>query len=409
MRLGLPVFILALAMGGFALLWVTRSPTLPIPVEEKAWWVSVVEIAPGRYAPDLLLYGTVETPRRANLRAAVTADVAAVPAAEGQQVSAGEPLVLLDDRELELILRQRLADLAEIEALIDSERQRHRSDLAALKREQILLDLAETEVTRAEDLYRRKLGSQSLLDEARQALERQALSLNARQLAVEEHPARLAQLEARRARAIALKDQAELDLQRTRITAPFSGRIIRVPVAPGDRVRAGDLLIEAYPIATLEIRAQIPFPHLSAVRTALTQGTDLTATGQVDDCPLQAVLDRLGGEISEASGGVEALFRIQKGAACLVPGRLLPLLVSLPAQDGLVQLPFEALYGLERVYRLEDGRMIAVKVKRIGEHRASDGTMHVLVKSPQLQKGDRIISTQLPNAVTGLKVVVADS
>lgn len=409
MRLGLPVFILTLAMGGFALLWMTRSPTLPVPVEEKAWRVSVVEIVPGRYAPDLLLYGTVEAPRRASLRTAVNADVAEVPTAEGRQVSAGEPLVILDDREIELVLRQRLADLAEIEALIDSEQQRHQSDLIALKRERALLDLAKKEVTRAEDLYQRKLGSQSLLDEARQALERQALSLNTRQLAVDEHPARLAQLEARRARALALTNQAQLDLQRTRITAPFSGRIIRVPVAPGDRVRVGDLLVEAYPLAALEIRAQIPFPHLSAVRAALTEGNDLTATGQVDDCPLRAVLDRLAGEVSEASGGMEALFRIQKGAECLVPGRLLSLLVSLPAQDDLVELPFEALYGLNRVYRLENGRMAAVAVKRIGEHRAADGTMRVLVKSPRLQAGDQIITTQLPNAVTGLKVIVADS
>lgn len=409
MRLGLPIFILILAVGGFALLWMARSPSLPVPVEEKAWRVSVVEIAPGRYAPDLLLYGSVETPRRASLRAAVNADVAEVPAAEGRRVTAGDPLVILDDRELELVLRQRLADLAEIEALMDSERQRYQSDLAALKRERALLDLAEKEVARAEDLYRRKLGSQSLLDEARQALERQALSLNTRRLAVDEHPARLAQLQARRARAMALKDQAQLDLQRTRIAAPFSGRIIRVPVAPGDRVQVGDLLVEAYPLTALEIRAQIPFSHLSAVRTALTEGIDLTAAGQVDDCPVQAALDRLGGEVSEASGGVEALFQIWQGAECLVPGRLLPLLMSLPPQDGLVELPFEALYGLERIYRLENGRMAAVQVQRIGEHRALDGTMRVLVKSPRLQAGDRIITTQLPNAVTGLKVIVADS
>jgi multidrug resistance efflux pump len=111
----------------------------------------------------------VETPHRASLRAAVNADVAEVPTAEGRQLSAGEPLVILDDREIELVLRQRQADLAEIEALIDSERQRHQSDLAALKRERVLPELAEQAVARAQDLYQRNLGSQSLLDEARQA------------------------------------------------------------------------------------------------------------------------------------------------------------------------------------------------------------------------------------------------
>jgi hypothetical protein len=207
---------------------------------------------------------------------------------------------------------------------------------------------------------------------------------------------------------VALRDQAQLDLERTRIKAPFSGRIIRVLVAPGERVQVGELLVEAYPMAHLEIRAQIPFPHLPAVRAALAEETDLPATGQVDGCTPQAALTRLGGEVNRGSGGMEALFGIRQGSECLVLGRLLPLVVNLPPREGLVELPFEALYGLQRVYRLEDGRMAAVEVKRIGERRTPDGEMRVLVRSPRLQKGDRIITTQLPNAVTGLKVMVAN-
>jgi len=408
MRLGLPVLILAIAVGGFFWLRTTRPALPPAEVAEKAWRVSVQTVTPGRQVPNLLLYGTVEAPREAELRAAVAAEVIAVKAAEGEPVVAGQLLARLDERDIVLSERQRAADVAEIQALIDSERQRYQSDLAALEREKTMLALDQKAVDRAADLSRRKVGSESLLDEARLTLQRQALSLNARQLAVDDHPARLAQLQARLARAEALLDQARLDRERTRVESPVSGRITQVPIAPGDRVRVGDLLVELYADDELEIRAQIPYRYLPAVRAALERGETLTATSVVDSQSVTAELARLSGEAARAAGGVDALFRITQGAQGVVPGRLSPLLLALPAQPQTVALPATALYGLDRIYRLEEGRMAGLTVERVGERRAPDGTTQVLVRSPALQAGDRIITTQLPNAVTGLKVTLAE-
>lgn len=407
-RLGVPVLILTLAVGGFAALRATQPATDPVQVEEKAWLVNVLEVTPGFNTPQLLLYGTVEAPRQAGLSAAVAADVGQVLVAEGQLVARGQPLVILDDRDIELTLRQRLADVAESEAMIDSERRRYKSDLQALERERAMLALDKKAVERAENLNRRQLGSESLLDEARLALERQALAVNDKQLAVEDHAARLAQLQARLARAEALRDQARLDRERTQTIAPFTGRIAKVPVAPGDRVRVGDLLVELYATNELEIRAQVPFRYLSSVRTALETGTTLTANAIVDNYTLQAELSRLSGEANRAVGGVDALFHIVQGAEGAVPGRLLPLVLTLPPEAQTVELPFNAIYGLDHIYRLTEGRMAALQVERIGERRNSDGNVRVLVRSPALEAGDKIIVTQLPNAVTGLKVKVAD-
>jgi multidrug efflux pump subunit AcrA (membrane-fusion protein) len=338
----------------------------------------------------------------------VAADVKQVLVAEGQLVARGQPLVIQDDRDIALTLRQRLADVAESEAMIDSERRRYESDLRALERERAMLALDEKAVTRAENLNRRQLGSESLLDEARLALERQALAVNEKQLAVTDHAARLAQLQARLARAEALRDQARLDQTRTQIIAPFTGRIAKVPVAPGDRVQVGDLLVEIYATDELEMRAQVPFRYLSAVRSALKTGTTLVAKAIIDNDTLQAELRRLSGEANQAVGGVDALFHIVQGAEEVVPGRLLPLVLTLPPEAQTVELPFTAIYGLDHIYRLQEGRMAALPVERIGERRDSDGSVRVLVRSPALEAGDKIIVTQLPNAVTGLKVKTAD-
>lgn len=404
----LPLALLGLAVAGFLLLKATRAVTPPVAVQEKSWRVNTIEIKPNRLTPNLLLYGTVEAPLEAEIKAAVTADVAQVAVREGQTVAVGDTLVALDERELILSLRQRQADLKESEAQIVSEQARHATNLQALQREKNLLELAERAVTRSQNLNSRQLTSQSALDEARQAVEKQALALNIRQLEVDDHAARLAQLQARRDRAEALRDQAQLDRSRALVTAPFAGRVTRIPIAPGDRARPGDLLLALYPVRDLEIRAQIPFRYLPATRTALAANRPLQATATVDGHPVMAVLDRLGGEAGQNSGGMDALFRVSEGADVLVPGRVLTLLLDLPPEEGVVALPFEALYGLDRIYRLVDGRMAALAVERIGERRELGGQAQVLVRSPELAVGDRIVTTQLPNAITGLKVTVSE-
>lgn len=407
---GLPVLILVLAVGGFAALQATQPELAPVQTEEKAWRVDVLEVNPGLHVPNLLLYGNVEAPRQASLSAAVAADVVEVPVAEGQRIAAGQTLVILDDRDIIYTLQERQADVAEIEALIASEKRRHQSDLTALDHERRLLALDEKALARAENLKSRDLGAESLVDEARMALERQALAVNTRQLDVDDHEARLAQLQARLARARALRDQAQLDLRRTRVIAPFAGRIAALPVAPGDRVQVDEELVELYASDELEVRAQIPFRYLPAVRAAIASATTpLTATAQVDGQLIEAELVRLGGATAAAAGGVDGLFDITQGGDTVVPGRLFPLVLQLPPENDTVPLPTQALYGLNRVYRLEEGRMNALEVERIGEYRRPNGDVQVLVRSPALRAGDQIVTTQLPNAVNGLKVEVLES
>ena len=51
--------------------------------------------------------------------------------------------------------------------------------------------------------------------------------------------------------------------------------------------------------------------------------------------------------------------------------------------------------------------MVGVKVERLGERPAGGrGGTRALVRSPELRSGDRVVVTQLPNALDGLKVTV---
>ena len=406
-RIALPLLILAAGIGGMTALVKSKPEREPLGAEEPSWPVAVTAIEPGTVTPQLLLFALVDSPRVTHLSSAVTADVEAVDVLEGEEVLLDDRLLALDDREIRLVLAQRDAEMAGFEADLEHETLRHRNNLAALKHEEALLDLARREVARARDLAERKVGSQASLDKVRRDEERQMLAVEQRKLAIREHESRRKQIEAKLARATAQQSQAMLDLERTRVYPPFAGRITEVFVSPGDRVRSGDRLIALFDNEMLELRAQIPLRYLPVVRGALDRGEALTARARVDGQEVHAVLHRLTARVDRGSGGADGLFRVTKGGTWLQLGRTVEIVLGLPAVRDAVTAPREALYGTDRVYVLDGERMRSVEVERLGETHPADGDSRVILRSPGLKPSDRLIVTHLPNAIDGLKVRVA--
>jgi multidrug efflux pump subunit AcrA (membrane-fusion protein) len=313
--------------------------------------------------------------------------------------------VRLDDRDERLELAQREAELKQAVARIETEKTRHQANMEALPREKSLLNLTRSEVIRLQDLVKKKVGAQSALDTSRQALDRQAIALSLRQQAVDDHPARMAEAEAERERAEALRDQARLDLERCEVRAPFNGRIARVLVSPGRRARVGDPLVSMYDTDELLVRAQLPSSHMPAIRAAMGAGATLVAAGSIDGVPIRAQLRSLAGEAASGTGGVDGLFRVVAGGEQVNQGRFVRLELALPAQDGLIALPHESIYGTDRIYLVdEQNRMRAWQVARVGEVRLEDGRVRVLISAPDLPADARVVTTQLPNALDGLLV-----
>jgi len=166
--------------------------------EEKSWIVQTTILKNGAKSPQLELYGQVESPYTATITSNITADVTALDANEGEAVSKDQLLMTLDDSEIRLIVDQRQSDVAEQVALLKSEKNRHANDLSALKLEKSLVALAEKKLAREEKTSKTNLTSKSSFDSQKQALQNQKLTLKARQLNVTDHPARLAQLKAKK-------------------------------------------------------------------------------------------------------------------------------------------------------------------------------------------------------------------
>ena len=402
----LPLLMIALGIAGFLLLKATRPEPAEVSATERSWLVQVQEINPTQATPVLPLYGEVVAPDLQTITATLAGRIDRLPVREGKQVSEGDLLIALDSADIEPVLAQARAQVADLEAQVRSEQVRYRNDQRSLESEKAILDNARRQFERIQSLVERNLASRESLEAATDALARAELTVRTRERAIAEHPARLQSLEARLSQARASLSTAELDGERAVSTAPFDGMVTNLQVAAGDQVSRNQALLSIYPIQGLEVRARVPQMYLGELVDALAGGATLTATAE--DSGLRFELVRFAGLSDPA--GTEAVLELNGESGALRPGALQPLLLQRPARDNLIAIPFSALYGADSVYIMtDDNRMQRVTVQRVGEALSENGERRLLIASEHLKPGMRLITTHLPNAITGLKVKLADS
>jgi len=403
----LPILIFAVGISAAVFIVSTKPQSDAAIIKEQEWVVDVVAVQPENLSPHLVLYGRVESPRTATLRVPslnFITEVKTVTILEGQHVQKGDVLIRLDEKDTELKLKQHLAEIADIAAQIDTEKQNHSNNLAAIAHEKSLLKLAEKALTRASQLQKRQVSSEAALDQAHNAVEQQKLVLKNRENSIKNHSARLAQLQARLDRAKAVLEATQLELERTKITAPFSGIIATVSVAVGDSVRSGDTLLSLYDTKDLEVRAQVPNRYRGQIIETLAENQTRQTQIKIGTQIVKLQLDRVSGQVNSKSGGIDCFFRVIEGENILRLGQFITLPLLLPEQHNVIALPFEAVYGTDRIYKLVDGRMHKIIIEQVGEMITNEGESKILVRTPDLHAGEHVITTQLPNAMNGLKV-----
>ncbi len=401
-RILLPLLVIGIAAVVYHALLASKSERPKPQLAEKVWQIETIRAEPQSLAPSVTLYGRIESPERLQAGAPGAGVVERVFVRNGSRVPRGQLLARLDPRDFEAALRQSEADLRDIENQLDELQIRHRADRSALATERELMTLAEAEVERLAKLQRQNLSADTALNAARSELERRRLAVLSRELDVDSFPARLKAFEARRDRARARVDQDRLALTRAEISAPFDAIVSRVAVAAGDRVATGQVLLELFPLDSLEIRAHLPLKYMDTVRRALGADQSLEAVVNRGGERRRFALLRLAGE-AEATG-IDIYFDASASGERLRPGELLALDLELPSEDGVYALPYQAIYGNSRIYRVVDDRLQALDVVTVGQNRDADGDTRVLIRSDRIAPGDRIAVTHLPNAVTGLRV-----
>ena len=352
-------------------LFLTR-PEAPAAVDkEKVRTIEYLTVNSGTYSASIPLFVQVTTPHHAHIKSAITADVAQLHQFVGQAVTKGALLIQLDDREAKLVIEQRLADLQDIRAQIDHENLKHENELYVIGNEQ------------------------------------DKRAKHNRAQIIKGHKIRLASLNAKRQHTNALLKLADLDLKRTRIIAPFSGRITALHVSTGDRVRTGDALIDIYDDQAIEFSGPVPARYVGMLQGALDNGDRLEAKAIIDNQVIAAYLDRLSGQVSEHTGATEAIFKIASQPSNLSLGKQLELVLNLPSTDKTFFVPSTALYGTDRIYKVVGNRLVTTRVQVLGDYIADDAGQYLVVASDNIIDGDLIMTTQLPDAIENLLVKLA--
>lgn len=398
------IIIIASAFLIAFLLVMTKPKAGVITVSEQVWPVQARVIQRSTLSPSLLLYGKVESPHYSKLTASVSAKVIATYANEGDYVAAEQLLVQLDTAEYALQVKERQAAVDELTARADAERVRYQADQKSIVSNRQLLKLAEQFKSREQELLKSQAGYQAKLDEREQAYLQQELLVLQKELDLADHKNRLAQLEALIEKAEAFVAQAQNNVSDATVLAPFDGRVTKLYATKGEYVRQGDPLIDLFDLHAVEIRIQVPERYVSNVGASLANGKVLKAVATVDDQPVELYLSRLAGEVQSGRGGIDGLFRVTKGADNLIMGKTVVVNFRLEAKANVIAVPDSAIFDGDSVYQIVDNKLEKISVKIIGRLANSDN--QTIIDSPELQNGDYLLTTALPNAHTGLLVKI---
>ncbi|MDG4812150.1 efflux RND transporter periplasmic adaptor subunit [Hydrogenovibrio sp. 3SP14C1] len=399
-----PLLILAGVIGIFVFLKATKPTQPPVEIQQKVWPIQAMTVQVQSLSRVQTLYGKVESFRLVEVSAPVTGIVAEFPVKAGDDFQKGMKLVALADSDLDLPYQIAKADVADTQAQLNLEKLAYDANQKRLEFEKKVLALKEKDVDRNAKLLKKDLASKSVLDKSKEALVRQQYVVVGAKLSVQEHKVKVSQLQARLKKSQANYEQAKINLERGRVIAPYDGRVAQVSVAQGNRVNAGTKLLSYYALDSLELRAKIPAEQLKSVYEGLQSGETLSAQLEMNNQQFELPLKRLAGEAE--TSGVDAFFALPDALKILRPGELLQVDFYGEHLKDVFAVPYSALYGADRIYVIEQGVLQVKHVKNLGETRINGQSM-VLLRG-EIAEGAQVMTTHLPNAISGLKVSVME-
>jgi RND family efflux transporter MFP subunit len=407
-KLLLPVMLIGLSLAAAGYLRATRPEVEPSPEIEQVWTVRTEPVLHQDHQPVLRLFGEVVAGREVVLRALVAGEVIETAPAlvEGGRFAAGEVMLEIDPFTYETALqmlaaeeREAAARKAELAADLEADRA-----LVELDREQETI--ARRDLERFERLMDRETTSEKALDDARANLVRQRAALRQRQQAIAMTEARIAQQEAALERLAVSRRRAERDLANTGLKAPFAGMVTEIGAQPGKMVGSNDPIARLIDEDRLEIAFQLGDDAFGRLWESGLIGRAIAARWRLGrtEFAIEARVARVVATIDATSGGVtvHAEITANPAAAPLRPGAFVE--VELPDREyqDAVELPASALFGEDRVYVVEDGRLEARTVRLL-----STAGERILVAG-ELDDGAEVVTSRLAEIAPGLKVEVVE-
>ena len=353
----------------------------------------------------------------------------------GKTIPKGEALFVIDPRTYQATLNQAEAQAAQLQNGIESVKARMRVDTERLETLKRICDLAEAEYVRRKKLFEEdEVGTLSLVEATEQGYNQTKDIMQQMEMALELYPIQLQEMGSGLDSARAMAETARLNLERTRVLAPFDARVkshqveVGQYVAPGAPVLvlANDSVLEiTVPVDSGDAEQWLRFRgHREAEKAAWFADVEpvpctIRWVEDRENHVWQGTLDRIeqySGSMDQATmqGGqnfwtINVAVRIEREDALSDDGEL-PLVegmycsVEIPGKTmkGVYRVPSWAVTFENTVYKVVDSRLKTVLVKVLRE----EGEYKYV--SEGLDAGDRIVVTRLTNPLEGALLNVTE-
>lgn len=213
--------------------------------------------------------------------------------------------------------------------------------------------------------------------------------------------------------------QAELQLQRTRIRAPYVGRVRAKNVDVGQYITPGSLLATIYAVDFLEVRLPIndealalidmPFSFRGQAQNQKGPAVKLSADFAGKLQTWEGYLTRIEGEIDPQSRMINVVARVEdpykagKGAVPLTVGLFVDAEIQGKTIDGIVELPRSTLRNGNQILIVDDNQQLRHRQVEILRSAAES----VFISSG-LSNGEQICISPLGTVVDGMAVTIVD-
>lgn len=276
----LPIILAVLVI--FVLFKAKTGPQ-KIEISEASRAMRVIQVPIVNLIPRTIGYGTAEP---GDIWRAVTEVKGRVleihPDLEaGALLKEGTVLFKIDPTEYKLSVASLVAGIDQVKAdIAELQAQKENTDVS-LEIEKRSLVLAEQSLTRKQSALKNRTISADDVDKEERNVLIQRQNVQTHQNALVVFPSRKKALEARLVASQASLKQAQIDLSKTVIKAPFDCRIGEVSLEPDQYVNTGQILFEAHSTAVTEIQAQIVGDQLRHLIDQ-SSGTKLSDSADAD-------------------------------------------------------------------------------------------------------------------------------
>lgn len=407
------VLMVAVLAGAYTLmdrLVSSREEPTKRPFREATFTVETLEANQTAHRPSILVYGQVETARDVELRPLVSGEIVDINErlTAGMRVEQGELLVSIDPFNYEGAIREAKANLMQVQASVREIDARLASENDQLTSAQDQLELARADLERAQSLARSGTLTNKQVDDRVLVVSQRSQSVSQRRNNIIINEAQKEQQLANIERLEWKLNEAERQLDNTKLYAPFGGIISNANAEPGRSVGSNDVLVSIYDNSQLESRFTLTNAQYGRMATdsdpLIGREVEIIWTIGTVSYSYKGEIDRIGATVAAERGGVEVVARInpEDHAVQIRPGAFVEILVPDRAYNDAIKVPETSIYDQSHVFVVEEGKLARKDIEIF----AFDGSSAIIRGTGEqpLKSGDKVLTTRLTEATEGVRV-----